>query len=141
MKKSLIALAVAGAFASPAAMAEVTFQPSLYISMGAAFGSEDVGGTETQGNTVFQGGGNILGFKMTDDIGDGMKAFGSVGLTIHTNNSSGINNRYGKVGIESASFGTVFIGSGEQVYEIGQIIDGWGADYAGGAPVGGGRAL
>jgi predicted porin len=137
MKKSLIALAVAGAFATPAMAVE--FTPSLYVSMGAGFGQEKVADVKTAGNQVFSGGGNILGFKISDDIGDGMKAFASVGLTIHPNNSGGINNRYGKVGLESGSFGTVWIGSGEQVYELGQIIDGWGADYLGGASVNGGH--
>lgn len=144
MKKSLIALAVAGAFAAPSAMA-VEFTPTLYQSLAFSFdsaklnGKTDVEGTtqNADGQTVRSGGGSTIGFKFTDDLGNGMTAEAFVHIT--TNIPKGgdfdFNGRNGYVGL-TGNFGAFKLGANEHVYEVGQIIDGWGSDWFGGGSVG-----
>ena len=139
MKKSLIALAVAGAFAAPSAMA-VEFTPTLYQSLAFSFNSAEVGGTtdaSADGESVRSGGGSTIGFKFTDDLGNGMTAEAYVHIT--TNLASGndfkLAGRNGYVGL-MGNFGSFKLGANEHVYEVGQIIDGWGADWFGGNSVG-----
>ena len=140
MKKSLIALAVAGAFAAPAAMA-VEFTPTLYQSIALSIDSNEINGVGatdgTDDESIRSGGGSTIGFKFTDDLGNGMSAEGFVHFT--TNITSGhafdVTFRNGYVGL-SGNFGSVKLGTNEHVYEVGQIIDGWGSDWAGGNSVG-----
>jgi len=150
MKKSVIALAVAGAFVAPSAMA-VEFTPTIYQSVALSFGSNETGGVTTgaggtggdvaagpDGQSMVQGGGRSIGFKVTDDLGNGMTAMMYIHWTTDSTegNSQGPTNRNGYVGL-SGNFGTVKLGTNEHVYEVGMIIDGWGADWAGGNSVGG----
>jgi hypothetical protein len=141
MKKSLIALAVAGAFAAPSAMA-VEFTPTLYQSLAFSFNSSELAGTtragSADGESVRSGGGSTLGFKFTDDLGNGMTAEAFVHITtnIPAGNSFAFAGRNGYVGLSSGSWGSVKLGANEHVYEVGQIIDGWGSDWFGGGSVG-----
>lgn len=138
MKKSLIALAVAGAFAAPSAMA-IEFTPTLYESLAFSINGDTLNGVETtsDGQSVRSGGGSTIGFKFTDDLGNGMTAEAFVHLTtnIPLGNSSDFSGRNGYVGL-TGNFGAIKMGANENVYEVGQIIDGWGADWAGGNSVG-----
>jgi hypothetical protein len=138
MKKSLIALAVAGAFAAPSAMA-VEFTPTMYESLALSFNGNEVNGTTTgaDGNSVRSGGGSTIGFKFTDDLGNGITAEAFVHITtnIPLGNSSTFAGRNGYVGL-TGNFGAVKLGANEHVYEVGQIIDGWGSDWFGGNSVG-----
>jgi predicted porin len=148
MKKSLIALAVAGAFAAPTANA-IEFTPTMYQSVAISFGSDETGGVENgstsgdvaaapQGQTLVQGGGRSIGFKASDDLGNGMTATAFIHWTTDNTegHSAGPVNRNGYVGL-SGNFGSVKLGTAENVYEVGMIIDGWGSDWAGGNSVGG----
>jgi hypothetical protein len=138
MKKSLIALAVAGAFAAPSAMA-VEFTPTMYESLAFSFNGSDLNGVTqpNDGNSVRSGGGSTIGFKFTDDLGNGMTAEAFVHITtnIPLGNSSTFAGRNGYVGL-TGNFGAFKLGANEHVYEVGQIIDGWGADWFGGNSVG-----
>jgi hypothetical protein len=138
MKKSLIALAVAGAFAAPSAMA-VEFVPTLYQSLAFNIGSDELNGqaTTADGNTIRSGGGSTLGFKFTDDLGNGMtaEAFVHITTSIPAGNAFAFAGRNGYVGV-TGNFGAIKMGANEHVYEVGQIIDGWGADWFGGNSVG-----
>jgi predicted porin len=141
MKKSLIALAVAGAFAAPSAMA-VEFTPTLYQSLAFSFDSAELNGVtdvgSADGQSVRSGGGSTIGFKFTDDLGNGMTAEAFVHITtnIPKGNDSQLAGRNGYVGLSSGSWGSVKLGANEHVYEVGQIIDGWGSDWFGGGSVG-----
>jgi len=138
MKKSLIALAVAGAFAAPSAMA-VEFTPTMYESLAFSFNSSEVNGVSQAGDveSVRSGGGSTIGFKFTDDLGNGITAEAFVHFTtnIPLGNQSNFAGRNGYVGL-TGNFGAVKMGANENVYEVGQIIDGWGADWFGGNSVG-----
>jgi len=138
MKKSLIALAVAGAFAAPSAMA-VEFTPTMYQSLAFSINSDESGGAKTtaDGESVRSGGGSTIGFKFTDDLGNGMtaEAFVHITTSIPSGNSFKFAGRNGYVGL-TGNFGAVKLGANEHVYEVGQIIDGWGADWSGGNSVG-----
>ncbi len=140
MKKSLIALAVAGAFAAPSAMA-VEFTPTLYQSLAFSIDSNEVGGVEpdngTNDQSIRSGGGSTIGFRFTDDLGNGMTAEAFIHFTtnIAAGHSADVVHRNGYVGL-TGNFGAVKMGTNEHVYEVGQIIDGWGADWAGGSSVG-----
>jgi predicted porin len=129
MKKSLIALAVAGAFAAPTANA-IEFTPTMYQSLALSFGSTDTGATSTDQNTVRTGGGRSIGFKATDDLGNGMTAtlFMHYTSDVSEGHNLAVVHRNGYVGL-SGGFGSVKMGTNEHIYEVGQIIDGWGADW------------
>ena len=93
MKKSLIALAVAGAFAAPSAMA-IEFAPTMYQSIALSFDSNETNGVEpangkdgTNDQSIRSGGGSTIGFKFTDDLGNGMTAEAFIHIT--TNITSG----------------------------------------------------
>jgi predicted porin len=139
MKKSLIALAVAGAFAAPSAMA-VEFTPTLYQSLAWSFNSDSVAGVATGadgGTSIRSGGGSTIGFKFTDDLGNGMTAEAYVHITtsIPQGGQFDFQGRNGYV-VLMGNFGSIKMGANEHVYEVGQIIDGWGADWFGGNSVG-----
>lgn len=138
MKKSLIALAVAGAFAAPSAMA-VEFTPTLYQSLAFSINDSKTAGTADSGDveSVRSGGGSTIGFKFTDDLGNGMTAEAYVHITtnIPAGDQRAFTGRNGYVGL-SGNFGSVKLGANEHVYEVGQIIDGTGADWFGGSSVG-----
>jgi len=148
MKKSLIALAVAGAFAAPSAMA-IEFTPTMYQSVALSIGSSEAGGVPVgsqggdvasgpDGNTLVTGGGRSIGFKATEDLGNGMQASLFIHFTtdVTTGHQASVVHRNGYVGL-SGNFGSVKLGTNEHVYEVGMIIDGWGSDWAGGNSVGG----
>ena len=106
MKKSLLALAVLGAFAGAAsAQSSVTIYGQVDLGLGKAIGSEDKG--------VIDASGSRLGFKGVEDLGGGLKAlFGfEHRLSPDTGVSSSANfwNGYSTVGL-SGAFGTVNLG-------------------------------
>ncbi|MBX9799402.1 MAG: porin [Burkholderiaceae bacterium] len=130
MKKSLLALAVMGAFAGAAyAQSSVT----VYGIVDLGFDSSS-NGADTNGRTngIKSGGQSTsrIGFKGTEDLGNGLKAlfqleatlqadtgagFGAPNLTTSGPNtglrsSEGGFNRLATVGLQSAAFGTVLLG-------------------------------
>lgn len=119
MKKSLLALAVLGAFAGAAsAQSSVT----VYGIVDLGFSSTDTGATgNSRTNGISSGGQSTsrIGFKGTEDLGNGLKALFQLESAIAadtgaafaagTGNSGGFN-RLATVGLQSASFGTVLLG-------------------------------
>ncbi len=132
MKKSLIALAVAGAFAAPAFAA--TSNVDVYGVMNIAIQDTDISGSDM---TILDNTSRI-GFKGTEDLGGGMKAvwqiesaLGGNGTTaIGSNATLGTRNTF--VGL-AGGFGTVLMGRHDTPYKLGTVsLDIFGdtiADY------------
>lgn len=114
MKKSLIALAVAGVVAAPAAFA-ATGNVDIYGILDASVNHIDV---DIEGVANFDqwsvgenygNSGSRLGFKGTEDLGGGLKALWQVESTISVDSTSSVGNRNTFVGV-GGGFGTVLIG-------------------------------
>ena len=136
IKKSLIAVAIAGAFAAPlSAMADVTLSGA--INMGPVFGSSGDGAPAGATNDVTgvnpaqpkgMSGSSLhstyshVDIESTDDIGNGNKVVfhyqidlsGTSGALPQTTN---IRNRNSFIGIVSDSWGSFKMGTNENVYE------------------------
>lgn len=116
MKKSLIALAVAGAFAAPSAMADVTLSGA--INMGLLYGDSN-GPGDVSKTSLFAGYSN---FNLTsvDDIGNGNKVVFNFQFLLEGNlpvtSATGIGNRNSYLGI-MGDWGAVKWGTNENVYE------------------------
>lgn len=124
MKRGLIGLAVAGAFATPAAMAEVTISGA--INTGIAYGKANAGtapGNRSMSNTNMQATYSHVDIESVDDIGGGNKvifhyqlelggtAFGRLG---EAGGAPGNRNTF--LGI-AGGWGAFKIGVNENVYE------------------------
>lgn len=118
MKKSLLALAVLGAFAGAAsAQSSVT----VYGIVDLGFNSTDYGTPAGRVNGISSGNQSAsrIGFKGTEDLGNGLKALFQLESTIAadtgaafgaTNGNVGGFNRFATVGLQSQTFGTVLLG-------------------------------
>lgn len=129
MKKSLLALAVLGAFAGAAsAQSSVT----VYGIVDLGFAHVDDGNPAGSKNGIDSGGQSAsrIGFKGTEDLGNGLKALFQLEATIaadtgsafssptapttgfnaNVQNNTGGFNRFATVGLQSAAFGTVLLG-------------------------------
>jgi len=109
MKKTLVA--VAAMFAATGAMANAT----IYGVIDQAYEStKTTAGTVTTKTTKINNtwNGSLIGFKASEDLGSGMKAFGQyeMGVNPDQNDPSAIFNRNSFVGL-SGGFGSVQIGS------------------------------
>lgn len=119
MKKSLIAAAVAGLFAAPAAMADVTISGAINIGI-AYIDSDDAtlgpaGGGQTRTSLAT----NYTNMNVTsvDDIGNGNKIIANIQFDLGAmNNTSSFNNRNSYLGIEGG-WGSFKMGTNENVYE------------------------
>lgn len=132
MKKTLIASAVASAF-SLNAFADGHVGVGGYMATGFDFGDSQVAGVETDGKSVANGGGATININASQDLDNGNSAYVLLVYTTDPSNAgASLNTRAGRVGLRG-DFGDVAWGSGEMVYEIGQIIDGHGADWNGSA--------
>jgi predicted porin len=119
MKKSLIALAVAGAFAAPAAMADVTISGAIavgpaYINSGSASASGGGGGSVTR-TSVASNYSNI-NISSTDDIGNGNKVIFNYQMQTNVSGFDTPVNRNSYLGL-TGSWGTFKAGNNENVYE------------------------
>lgn len=109
MKKSLIALAVAGVIAAPAAMAEVT----IYGQARASFDSHDNGAGGTTATKVTDDASRI-GFKGSEDLGGGTSAFFQIETGVALDAGGGAwATRDSWVGLTGESWGTVQLGHGD----------------------------
>ncbi len=130
MKKTLIASAVASAF-SLSAFADGHVGVGGYMATGFDFGDTQIAGVETDGKSVANGGGATININASQDLDSGNSAYVLLVYTTDPSNAgTPLNMRAGRVGLKG-DFGDVAWGSGEMVYEIGQIIDGHGADWNG----------
>lgn len=119
MKKSLIAVAVAGLFAAPVAMAEVTLSGA--INLGIEIGKSSAG-TAPGGNsltqTLLNSNYSHVDLESVDDIGGGNKVIFHYQLYAMPQNATGINdaNRNSFLGI-AGGWGAFKMGTNENVYE------------------------
>jgi len=144
MKKQLLAAAVAGAIAAPAAMAAEGPSVNIYYPMAIQIGSTDSNnGTATTDNeTLVDGGGARLMFTWTDQLNNGMglTAYMSFGNLAASNgnpdfsaNTVSVRNAHLAL---TGDHGSIGFGTMENFFEIDTIIDGYGADWSnGGAPL------
>jgi len=118
MKKSLIAVAVAGLFAAPVAMAEVTLSGAINLgieasksSSGSAPGSQSLNKTQLNSNY------SHVDLESVDDIGDGNKVIFHYQL-IAQPQTTGVDNtnRNSYLGV-MGSWGAFKMGTNENVYE------------------------
>ncbi len=137
MKKTLIALAVGSAFAAPAAFADVTLSGSInagpaYVhqgtgSNGSSNGIVNVGPTGTPFTTTGQAGVSSTGLNTNysnitigslEDLGGGLKLDFAYQLTANfQNTAAAATNRNSHIGLVSDSWGGVWYGTNEQLYE------------------------
>ncbi len=118
MKKSLIAVAVAGLFAAPAAMAEVTLSGAINVGITVLkSGSSSTPGSSSVTSTSLANNYSHIDISSTDDIGNGNKVIfnyqmqanvGSLGDTPANRNSY--------LGF-TGGWGTFKVGTNENVYE------------------------
>ena len=125
MKKSLIALAVAGSFAAPAAFA-ATANVDIYGVMNIAIEDTDVSGRDLNVVDNF----SRIGFKGSEDLGGGLKAIWQIESQLSNNAQDGVGGAYdaGTTGDSlgnrntfiglSGGFGTVLAGRHDTPYKI-----------------------
>jgi predicted porin len=123
MKKSLIALAVAGAFAAPAAMAEVTISGAINIGLVFGKSSSDTAGTPGLSNTSLNPHYSNFNLASSDDIGNGNRVIFNYQFDVSgtstanpTRAGGGISNRNSYLGI-AGNWGAFKMGTNENVYE------------------------
>jgi len=117
MKKSLIAVAVAGLFAAPVAMAEVTLSGA--INLGIEYtNSTSSGATPSLSRTQLNANYSHVDLESVDDIGGGNKVIFHYQLNATPQNATGVNNnnRNSFLGV-MGSWGAFKMGTNENVYE------------------------
>lgn len=117
MKKSLIAAAVAGLFAAPAAMADVTISGAINVGITHINSSSDSAGAGKSGSrqSLANNYSNI-NISSTDDIGNGNKIIFNAQWEPHVASLGPLTNRNSYLGIEGA-WGSFKAGTNENVYE------------------------
>ncbi|MDR0996132.1 MAG: porin, partial [Zoogloeaceae bacterium] len=117
MNKKLIALAVAGALASAPALAQTNVTIYGSIDMGFSHRGDNVASGVSSKNAIDSGisAGNRLGFKGTEDLGNGLKALFTLeaGFEADTGDSTQSKRLFGRqafVGLTSDTLGTVIAG-------------------------------
>lgn len=135
MQKKLIALAIAGAFVAPAAFAE-SGNVTIYGVMSASYDLVDAGYDTTQnGGTASQRVNKVsdnssrIGFKGTEDLGNGLAAVWQIESTIFPDAASNtttllgssngaLNARNTFVGLSGKTWGTVILGRHDTPYKL-----------------------
>jgi len=132
MKKTLMALAVGSAFVAPAAFADVTISGSInmsieYLNVGKE--SDVFANARQQGGfgtaQPHTGVGNIglasnytnITIASLEDLGGGLKLDFAAQIDWNTVNTGGLNNRNSHIGLVGESWGGVWYGSNENIYE------------------------
>lgn len=123
MKKKLIALAVAGAFAPALAMADGS-NVTIYGTINSAFENVKAesaagAGANLRSRSRVSTDSSNIGFKGTEDLGGGLKAWFQCETSATTDGAgtSGICNRNSGVGLKG-EFGNVFLGNWETPYKL-----------------------
>jgi predicted porin len=134
MKKSLIALAVAGAFAAPAfaATENVDVYGKVHASV-SVFG-ENIDSTTTQRGTndlQFSSNASRIGFKGAEDLGGGLSAIWQIESGVNLDEQSGTwDSRNSFVGLKGG-FGTVLLGNHDTPLKlVGRAVDLFGDTMA-----------
>ncbi|MFN3715911.1 MAG: porin, partial [Thiobacillus sp.] len=118
MKKSLIALAVAGSFAAPAFAA--TSNVDIYGIFGASVDIIDRDISTQDNEFRLSSTASRIGFKGSEDLGGGLSAIWQVetALNIDTNAGGAWGSRNTFVGLSSKSLGTVRLGHYDTAYKM-----------------------
>jgi predicted porin len=123
MNKKLIALAVAGATLAPAAMAQTANPVTLYGRIWVAFENVKAdGGTAApvgSRNRVSNNGASLIGFRGTEDLGGGLKAFFQAETEFRPdqNDLSNFGTRNSGVGLQGG-FGSVLLGRWDTPFKL-----------------------
>lgn len=141
MNKKLIAVAIAGAVAAPAAMAQGSNPVTLYGLMHVSFGSVEAKGATVGASNlsrryrVTDAGASRLGVRGTEDIGGGTKAFFQIesGLSPDEGAARGVlASRNTGVGLQGG-WGSLVLGRWDTPYKLASIgVDPWGDINLGG---------
>lgn len=117
MKKKLIALAVAGAFVAPVAMADTTIYGSANVSLDFV-NSGSNGGSATQVSSNA----SIVGLKGAEDMGSGTSAIWQIESDIGLSNSAGspstLASRDSFAGLSGKDWGTLLLGRHDTPYKM-----------------------
>jgi len=113
MKKALLSAAVAAIIAAPAAQAGVTIYGQMHLSIDQI----DPDGAAKSGTSVFSRDSRI-GFKGTEDLGNGMSAIWQVETAVRIDDSSAQNwaSRNSFIGLKGG-FGTILAGNHDTPYK------------------------
>ncbi len=122
MNKKLIALAVAGATLAPAAMAQTANPVTLYGRIWVAFENVKADGGRAapigSRNRVSNNGSSLIGFRGTEDLGGGLKAFFQLETEVRPDqNDSPFSNRNSGVGLQG-NFGSVLLGRWDTPFKL-----------------------
>lgn len=133
MKKKLIALAVAGAFAAPVAAMADSGNVTIYGQVDASYDIVNNGtgaaGTAGTSNNKVSSNSSRIGFKGSEDLGDGLAAVWQLEQQINVDGTGaatpgqaasavGFNTRNTFVGLSSKSMGTVVLGRHDTPYKL-----------------------
>lgn len=127
MNKKLIALAVAAVMAPAAAMAD-SGNVTIYGKMEASYDNISTGAAGQDTLSRISSNSSYLGFKGTEDLGNGLSAIWQVENQINVdsntgtaaaNGSAGTRNTF--VGLSSKTMGTVLLGTHDTPYKLGTL--------------------
>jgi len=117
MKKSLIAAAVAGLFAAPAAMADVTISGAINLGIELVDSDDATGGSPASlSETLLNANYSNINIYSSDDIGNGNKIIFNYQLVVDPANFNNPVNRNSYLGV-AGTWGAFKMGSNENVYE------------------------
>ena len=130
MKKSLIALAVAGVVSAPAfaATSNVDVYGVMHMSVSMFNDQDEVGG---ENDLQISSNASRIGFKGTEDLGGGLSAIWQIesGINLDEQNGS-VANRNSYVGLKGG-FGTVLLGNHDTPFKlVGRSVDMFGDTIA-----------
>lgn len=122
MKKTLLALAVGAAFAAPAAYADVTISGA--INMGIEYHNIDEGedpandGNGSVGNFGIANNYSNVTISSLEDLGGGLKLDFALQIQLAPGSAGdALSNRNSHIGLVSDSWGGIWYGTNEQIYE------------------------
>jgi predicted porin len=118
MKKSLVALAVGAAFVAPAAYADVTISGAINMAVEYLnVGDSDDNTVEGVSNFGVSSNYSNVTISSVDDLGGGLKLDFAYQITAPTSSVGGVSNRNSHIGLVSDSWGGIWYGSNENIYE------------------------
>src|SRR5688572_25485219 len=117
MNKKLIALAIAGAFAAPMAMAQTANPVTLYGRVHLTFEQVEVKGQASK-RTRIQDQASLLGVRGTEDLGGGLKAFFQLETAFNPESTSGtFAGRNSGVGFQGG-WGSILMGRWDTPFKV-----------------------
>jgi len=117
MKKSLVALAVAGVFAAPATFADVTIGGAVNMGLSLDMVSNSPGSDNGYSQTTLASNYSLMNISSVDDIGNGNSVVLNIQTALGLNGtSSSLGNRDSYLGIKGNA-GGLYWGTNENIYE------------------------